>query len=420
MRTRACLATLLLAAGLAFTSHSADADDKDAVTETARRRFQEGVKYFDQKKYEEARAAFLQAYALKHHPAVLLNLAQSEIRSGHPLEASRHFATFLRESSSASPAERADAEKGLATARTRLARIHVAAPSGAEVTVDGEPVGQAPLTEPIDVMPGAHTVEGRLGGRTASTTVTVPMGKAVNVPLNLESTSTSVPPPPPATESAPSPPPMPAPSPPPSETQERPAEPPKESPAPPPAPVETATISTGGREPFFTWLGHNGVGIAGVAATLIGAGVGTGFAIAAERASQNADSVALQIQNEALNIMTTSAGLCVNPAAKVNNESNLSTSHTNVTDAQRKDEIQRLESACALLTNDLDLRKRDRTYATVGFVVAGVGLTATIAAYLLTSNKSGSSARRSATSFEALVLPAIGPAQSGLTVVGRF
>ena len=55
----------------------------------ARRRFQEGVKFFDQKKFEEARAAFLQAYALKHHPAVLLNLAQSEIRSGHPLEAAR-------------------------------------------------------------------------------------------------------------------------------------------------------------------------------------------------------------------------------------------------------------------------------------------------------------------------------------------
>src|SRR5258705_11156187 len=114
MRTRACLATLLLAAaGLAVAAPPARAQDKDAVTEIARRRFQEGVKFFDQKRYDEARAAFLQAYALRHHPAVLLNLAQSEIRSGHPLEGARHLAAYLREGSTASAAERADAEKGL-------------------------------------------------------------------------------------------------------------------------------------------------------------------------------------------------------------------------------------------------------------------------------------------------------------------
>ena len=66
MRTRVCCAALLLAASSALMgSSTARADDKDAVTEMARRRFQEGVKFFDQKRYEEARGAFLQAYALK-------------------------------------------------------------------------------------------------------------------------------------------------------------------------------------------------------------------------------------------------------------------------------------------------------------------------------------------------------------------
>src|SRR5690242_20810598 len=186
MRTRACLATLLFAAaGFAVAAPPARAQDKDAVTEMARRRFQEGVKFFDQKKYEEARAAFLQAYALKHHPAVLLNLAQSEIRSGHPLEAARHFSAYLRESPNASPAERAEAEKGLASARTKLGRIHVVVPTGAEVIVDGESVRQAPFTEAIDVMPGTHTVEGKLGTRTASSQVSVQVGKAASVTLSL-------------------------------------------------------------------------------------------------------------------------------------------------------------------------------------------------------------------------------------------
>src|SRR6266498_5539201 len=119
MRTRVCLAALFLVTSSVVLGDvpTAAAQEKDAVTETARRRFQEGVKFFDQKRYEEARAAFLQAYALKHHPAVLLNLAQSEVRSGHPVEAAKHFAAFLREGSMATEAQRSDAEKGLAAAR---------------------------------------------------------------------------------------------------------------------------------------------------------------------------------------------------------------------------------------------------------------------------------------------------------------
>src|SRR3954471_17301435 len=161
MKTRACLAVLLLAAsGLVGRVPNAAAQEKDAVTEMARRRFQEGVKFFDQQKYEEARAAFLQAYALKHHPAVLLNLAQSEIRSGHSLEAARHFSSFLHESASMSATEKSEAEKGLAAARSKLGRLQIQVDAGeAELFVDGERVGQAPLAEPVDVAPGSHEVQ---------------------------------------------------------------------------------------------------------------------------------------------------------------------------------------------------------------------------------------------------------------------
>src|SRR5258706_13657161 len=111
MRPRAFATATLIAFSAALSTAPAGAQERDAVVEMARRRFQEGVKFFDQKKYEEARAAFLQAYALKRHPAVLLNLAQSEARSGHPAEAARHFATYLRESPNPPATERADAEK---------------------------------------------------------------------------------------------------------------------------------------------------------------------------------------------------------------------------------------------------------------------------------------------------------------------
>ena len=48
----------------------------------ARARFKEGVEFYDKGQYENARLAFLQAYALKKHPAVLLNLAQSSAKAG--------------------------------------------------------------------------------------------------------------------------------------------------------------------------------------------------------------------------------------------------------------------------------------------------------------------------------------------------
>ena len=93
----------MLAAPLANPSPVFAQDD--ATIQMARERFQEGVKYYDAKQYDKARAAFLQAYALKKHPAVLLNLAQSELRSGHEADAAKHFAQYLRENKEASAAK---------------------------------------------------------------------------------------------------------------------------------------------------------------------------------------------------------------------------------------------------------------------------------------------------------------------------
>ena len=85
-------------AGYLVASPVARADEDPTTTAAARERFKEGVAYFDKKDFEKARAAFLQAYALKKHPAVLLNLAQSEVRSGHERDEMRivHLAHLVR------------------------------------------------------------------------------------------------------------------------------------------------------------------------------------------------------------------------------------------------------------------------------------------------------------------------------------
>ncbi|MBW2459992.1 MAG: hypothetical protein JRI68_36230 [Deltaproteobacteria bacterium] len=60
-----------------------EAHAQDNVTKLAREKFIEGVEAYDKGRFEQARALFLQAYALKRHPAVLLNLGQSELKAGY-------------------------------------------------------------------------------------------------------------------------------------------------------------------------------------------------------------------------------------------------------------------------------------------------------------------------------------------------
>src|SRR5882672_7907467 len=145
---------LLVALSPVLVPVSAFAQADEAATKAARARFQEGVQAYDKGQYEQARLAFTQAYALRKHPAVLLNLAQSDLKSGHTMEAIKYFQQYLREATQATPAQRSDAEKGLADARTKIGRLEISAPTGSEITVDGAVVGTAPLADPIDVEPG--------------------------------------------------------------------------------------------------------------------------------------------------------------------------------------------------------------------------------------------------------------------------
>ena len=140
MRTRRIAALVLVAfmsASVPTTfTRTVSAQADDPVTTQARARFKEGVEFYDKGKYEEARLAFLQAYTLKKHPAVLLNLAQSSAKAGHPMEAAKYFKQFLKESTTASPQQKKDAESGLAEVRQKLGRIEVVAPSGTEITLE--------------------------------------------------------------------------------------------------------------------------------------------------------------------------------------------------------------------------------------------------------------------------------------------
>ena len=57
------------------------------------------------------------------------------------------------------PEDRADAQSSVAELQKRLGQLTVVCESaGAEISIDGKPMGLAPLAKPIWVMPGAHQV----------------------------------------------------------------------------------------------------------------------------------------------------------------------------------------------------------------------------------------------------------------------
>jgi hypothetical protein len=154
-----------------------------AITDAARARFNEGVALYGKKKYERSHAAFLQAHALTRNPAVLINLGLTSLKMGRPLQAARYFDRFQKEATEATPDQKARAQKGIADARRSLGAIDVTAPESAEVSVDGEPVGRAPLPSAIDVLPGRHEVTSTTTAGTKTEIVTVAAASTVKVRL---------------------------------------------------------------------------------------------------------------------------------------------------------------------------------------------------------------------------------------------
>jgi hypothetical protein len=363
MKTRPIAAAVLVAFLASSLPHASHAED-DAVTTQARTRFREGVDFYDKGSFENARLAFLQAYALKKHPAVLLNLAQSSAKAGHALEAAKYFQQFLRDSTSATPQQRQDAEGGLAEVRQKLGRIDVVAPSGTEVTLDErERLGTTPLSDLVDVEPGPHTV------RSSSETVRVSVNAGQRVQAKFAQ-STVVP-------SAPTPTAVPS-----AEANALAVTLPTKAPSEAPA---TTSI-----EPLPMWPGYLGLGVAGAA--LVSTVV---FAAFKASAQSSADSVANDIRTAA---GSRAAGICASTSTA---------------------DVNRFGAACKTLKENNDSVDTDALVANVSFGVFAVGAVFATAWLIAVPAANRKRAEPNAAQVPSLV-PYLGHREGGLTLVGRF
>jgi hypothetical protein len=176
----ACLVPCLLLPLCSGTAHA----QSDGETEVARQRFREGVAHYDRQDYEKARLAFLQAYLLKPHSAVLLNLAQSELRAGRHAEAAENFAKYIRQNPTAPAMDHAKA--GFEEARQRVTELNVQVnATAASISVDGADVGRSPLPNEIYLMPGRHSIVARKGTASAEKVLDATAGRREYIALEL-------------------------------------------------------------------------------------------------------------------------------------------------------------------------------------------------------------------------------------------
>ncbi len=361
---RSFLFAVSLCASTPLYTSVAHAQD-DATIEMARQRFEEGVRYFDKKEYDKARAAFLQAYALKRHPAVLLNLAQSELRSDRPADAATHFDEYLREYPDAKPEQRSVAEEGLTEAKQSVGTITVTVDvDDAEVFLGDQSLGRSPLSHPIYLAPGEHEFIAKKGAEQAAVTVSAVENMAGQAEIAFA-------PPPPR-----------------------------------PAPVASAGEGTTdlaadtdseSTQSFFGWLVTSPVGITGMAVTVAGVGLGVTGAIVSGDRYDSADAAGEVIAAEAAS-RGDSGNICLKGSSP----------------------IPYYASACAERQDRIDAGDTWKTVSVASFITAGAAFTATVVTYLVTSPSDDEIGRSENAPRTATLVPMLGPDVRGVGLVGQF
>jgi hypothetical protein len=134
----------------------------------ARELYVEGAKAARTGHAERARLFYTSAWRAQHHWQIAGSLGHVELQLGRYRDAAEHLAFFLRETrdlTAIDPRDRSALAWDLERAKAKIGVVTaVVEPVGAEVFVDGAPLGRAPLVDPVFVDPGRHVIEARLQG----------------------------------------------------------------------------------------------------------------------------------------------------------------------------------------------------------------------------------------------------------------
>lgn len=137
-----------------------------AITKEASDRYMRGLELYGQGEYLLALIEFERAYELIPNFRVLYNIGQVRIQLSRYSKAREALETYLAQGSGQiGPERRQQVQADLQMLAERTARLSVVTTEpGAEILMDGVVVGTAPLSEPLLVDAGEHSVEVRKHG----------------------------------------------------------------------------------------------------------------------------------------------------------------------------------------------------------------------------------------------------------------
>ena len=157
-------------------------------TEEARERFGRGVQLFHEGSLEAALAEFQKAHQLAPNYRLHYNIAQVQYELHNFVEALRSFWKYLAQGGNEIPADRRQQVEGeIRKLEKRVGYVTITTNvSGAQISVDGVPMGISPFTAPVLVNPGSRRVSANKAGYLpAVNTVTAAGGEKLSLTLNL-------------------------------------------------------------------------------------------------------------------------------------------------------------------------------------------------------------------------------------------
>ena len=182
------MATAVCALGAAPAhAHAQSGQDSDEVRATAKALFERGVANYASGQYASALGDFQEAFRVRPHPLVNVNIANCYDKLGKPLEAVSHFQRFL-DSDAGTPAQRTEVTAAVERLKQQIGKVvlHIT-PEGALAVIDQDKEHRAPLTDAVPLEAGKHTLEVRLPGYTTlHQTLNVPGGSTLELSLALE------------------------------------------------------------------------------------------------------------------------------------------------------------------------------------------------------------------------------------------
>ena len=155
-------ASLVIVLGALAAPQAAQAGEK----EEARKHYDRALELADDGQPEGAIVEFRRSYDLTHHFAVLYNIGQVYVSLARPVEAVDAYERYLADGGKKIPAaRRAEVEQEIARQKARIATLEIRGlPEGAVVRLDGKEIAKAPITAPVRVGVGTHTIAASADG----------------------------------------------------------------------------------------------------------------------------------------------------------------------------------------------------------------------------------------------------------------